>query len=100
MPTVVSRPEIFSSIKTWVSYWNAWERAVDQSATFSTKDTPAREPCRECLTTIGGIQPFGQPSEAELTMVNRGVGIPAATSFCFVSTLSNAIRLASGPQPV
>jgi hypothetical protein len=52
------------------------------------------------FTTTGGAQPRGQGVLAESTITNLAVGTLAPAQRSFVSTLSNAIRLASAPQPV
>ena len=48
----------------------------------------------------GGVQPIGQLALAESNTLNFAVGTPADTHRSFVSTLSKAMRLASGSQPV
>src|SRR3989449_5510500 len=99
MPTVVSRPEIFSSINTSESCRNASASAPLQSSTRSTNCKPTLEPCRTGLSTTGGCQPDGQLVFNGVKTSYRAVGTPAAMQRFLVATLSNAVRLAWESQP-
>ncbi len=67
MPTVVSRPTIFSSTKTSESNFNASASAFCQSSARSTNCRPTLEPCRTGFTTSGNCKSFGSGVFAELT---------------------------------
>src|SRR5262252_750099 len=100
IPTVVSRPEIFSSINTSESNRSASARAFEKSEILSTNCKPTLEPCRAGLRTTGGSQPIGQLATEEFNKRKGAVGTPAAIKRCLLSALSKAILLDSASQPV
>src|SRR2546430_8576598 len=99
MPTVVSRPEIFSSNKTSESYRNASASAAFQSSTRSTNCKPTLEPCRTGLSTTGGCPPAGHRVFGGGNTSQRPRGTPRAADPFFVGTLLNATALPSGTHP-
>ena len=52
------------------------------------------------LSTTGGVQPGGKSGRGARSTAKRAVGMPRRRHRCFVNTLSKAMRLAAGPQPV
>ncbi len=95
MPTVVSRPMIFSSTRTSESNFSAPASASGQSSTRSTNCSPTLEPCRDGLTTSGSEKFFGKCAAGEFTVTNPAVGTPSAMQLLLRQHLvkSNAARI-------
>jgi len=101
MPTVTSRPIIFSSMSACESKRKVSVRAAPQSATRSNHlKANARALAHGFQDVQAVANPWASLHRLNPRRGNRAVGTSAARNFCLLKTLSKATRLASASQPV